>query len=34
LQRAVWAFYGTTGGMMLLPMTMVDGFVWWLRKNL
>jgi hypothetical protein len=33
-QRTAWALYASTGGMMLLPVTMIGGFVWWLRKNL
>jgi hypothetical protein len=33
-RRSSWAMVATTGAMMLLPITMVGGFVWWLRKNL
>jgi len=33
-RRSSWAMVGTTGAMMLLPIGMVGGFVWWLRKNL
>ena len=32
--RAAWPVLATTGAMLALPVSMVAGFAWWLKKNL
>jgi uncharacterized iron-regulated membrane protein len=33
-EASQWAFIGTTIGLSLLPLSLVGGMVWWIRRRL
>ena len=33
-EASQWAFIGTTIGLSLLPVSLVGGMIWWIRRRL